>query len=52
MKTTTSLTFNEDQLNMLISSLESEWTDYMDEEELAKHDKLLARIVKAINRLD
>ena len=52
MKTTTSLTFTEDQLYMLMSSLESEWTDHMSEEELAKHDKLHARIVKAINRLD
>lgn len=52
MKSTTTLTLNENQLYMLLNSLEAEWTDHMDGEELAKHDKLHARIVKAINRID
>ena len=50
--TTTTLTLNEDQLYILLFSLESEWTDHMTEEELKAHDKMHARIVKAINRID
>ncbi len=49
---TTTLTLNEDQLYKLLNALEGEWTDHMTEEELKAHDKLHARIVKAINRID
>ena len=49
---TTTLTLKEDQLYILLNSLEAEFTDYMTEEELKAHDKLHARIVKAINRID
>lgn len=52
MTATTTLTLNEDQLYILLNALEGEWTDHMDEKEVAKRDKLIARIVKAINRID
>ena len=48
---TTTLTLTEDQLYILLNALEGEWTDRMDEEELKAHDKLHARIVKAIHRI-
>ena len=50
--TTTTLTLTEDQLYILLNSLEAEWTDHMNEDELKAHDKMHARIVKAINRID
>mgnify|MGYP003119140699 CR=1 FL=1 len=49
---TTTLTLNEDQLIMLLNSMEAEFTDYMNEEELAQHDKLYHRISKALHRLE
>ena len=52
MASTTTLTLTEDQLQLLLSALESEWTDNMSPEELADHDRMHARLVKAINRLD
>ena len=52
MTTTTTLTFNEDQLYVLLTALEGQWTDHMDEEELKAHDKMHARLIKAINRID
>ena len=52
MALTTTLRFTEDQLHILLSSLESEWTDHMSSEELADHDRMHDRIVKALNRLD
>ena len=48
---TTTLTLTEEQLYVLLNSLEGEWTDHMTEDELKRHDKLHARIVKAINRI-
>ena len=48
---TTTLTLNEDQLYILLNALEGEWTDRMDEEELRAHDKMHARIVKALERI-
>ena len=52
MTNTTTLTLTEDQLYILLNSLEAEFTDYMTEEELKAHDKMYARIAKAINRID
>jgi len=52
MAQTTTLKFTEEQLLILLSSLESEHTDYMTDAELAAHDRMHSRIVKAINRLD
>lgn len=48
---TTTLTLNENQLYILLNALEGEWTDHMTEEELKAHDRLHARIVKAIKRI-
>ena len=49
---TTTLTFNEDQLNILLNSMEAEFTDYMTYEELAQHNKLYNRISRALHRLE
>ena len=48
---TTTLTFTEDQLYTLMSSMEAEFTDHMTEEELKAHDKLYARLAKAVERV-
>ena len=50
-RATTTLTFTEDQLYMLMSSMEAEFTDHMAEEELKAHDKLYARLAKAVERV-
>ena len=50
-RSTTTLTLTEDQLFMLINSMESEFTDYMTEDELKQHDKLHARLLKAAERI-
>ena len=52
MALTTTLRFTEDQLHILLSGLEAECTDQLTPEELADHDRMRDRIVKAINRLD
>ena len=49
---TTTLTLTEDQLDMLRSSMEAEITTYYTEDELKAHDKLYARIIKALHRID
>ena len=49
---TTTLTLKEEDLLILLSGMEAEFTGYMSEEELAKHDKMYARLVKAIQRLE
>ena len=49
---TTSLKLKSDDLLILLNSMEAEFTDHMTEEELAKHDKLYARLTKALNRLE
>ena len=51
-RTTSTLTLTEDQLYVLLNALEGEWTDHMTEEQLKQHDKLHARIARAINRID
>ena len=51
MASTTTLTLNEDQLYILLTALEGEWTDRMTADELKAHDKMHARLVRAINRL-
>ena len=48
---TTTLTLKEDDLLILLWSMEAEFTDYMSEEELAKHDKMYARLSKALQRV-
>ena len=50
--TTTTLTLKEDDLLILLNSMEAEFTDYMSEEELAQHDKIYARLSKALQRLE
>ena len=50
-RSTTTLTFTEDQLLMLINSMEAEFTHHMTEDELTQHDKLHARLVKAVERV-
>jgi len=52
MASTTTLRFTEDQLCLLLNALDGVWTDQMTPEELADHDQMLARLVKAINRID
>ena len=49
---TTTLTLKEDDLLILLNSMEVEFTDYMSEEELAQHDKMYARLSKALQRLE
>ena len=49
---TTTLTLKEDDLLILLNSMEAEFTDYMSEEELAQHDKMYARLSKALQRLE
>jgi len=48
---TTTLTFTEDQLYMLMNSMEAEFTNHMTDEELKAHDKLYARLAKAVERV-
>ena len=52
MTSTTALKFTENQLTILLNALEAEHTDFMSPEELAEHDKMHVRLVKAINRLN
>ena len=49
---TTTLTLKEDDLLILLNSMEAEFTDYMSEEELAQHDKMYVRLSKALQRLE
>ncbi len=49
---TTTLTLKADDLLILLNSMEAEFTDYMSEEELAQHDKMYARLSKALQRLE
>ena len=49
--TTTTLTLKEDDLLTLLWSMEAEFTDHMSEEELAQHDKIYARLSKALQRV-
>ena len=49
---TTTLTLKQDDLLMLLNSMEAEFTDYMTEAELAQHDKMYARLSKALQRLE
>jgi len=49
---TTTLTLKEDDLLILLSGMEAEHTDHMSEEELARHDKMYARLFKALQRLE
>ena len=49
---TTTLTLKADDLLILLNSMESEFTDYMTEEELAQHDKIYARLSRALERLE
>ena len=48
---TTTLTFTEDQLYMLMNSMEAEFTNHMTDEELKAHDKLYVRLAKAVERV-
>ena len=48
---TTTLTLKSADLLVLLNSMEAEFTDYMTEEELAQHDKLYARLTKALERI-
>ena len=50
-RSTTTLTLTEDQLYTLMNSMEAEFTDHMAEEELKAHDKLYARLAKAVERV-
>ena len=49
---TTTLTLKQDDLLILLNSMEAEFTDYMTEEELAQHDRMYARLSKALQRLE
>lgn len=49
---TTTLTLKEDDLLILLNSMEAMFTDHMSEEELAQHDKMYARLSKALQRLE
>lgn len=49
---TTTLTLKQDDLLILLNSMEAEFTDYMTEEELAQHDKMYARLSRALGRLE
>ena len=48
---TTTLTLKTADLLILLNSMEAEFTDHMTEEELAQHDKLYARLAKALRRV-
>ena len=49
---TTTLTLKQEDLLILLNSMEAEFTDYMTEDELAQHDKMYARLSKALQRLE
>ena len=48
---TTTLTLKAADLLVLLNSMEAEFTHHMTEEELAQHDKLYARLTKALERI-
>ena len=48
---TTTLTLKTADILILLNSLEAEFTSYMTEEELAQHDKMHARLTKALERI-
>ena len=47
----TTLTLKEADLLVLLNSMEAEFTDYMSKEELAQHDRIHARLTKALDRI-
>jgi len=49
---TTTLRLTEHDILILINSMGAEFTDYMTEEELAKHDKMYQRLYKALERIE
>ena len=49
--TTTTLTLKEADLLILLWAMEGVWTDHMAEDELTQHDKMHARLVKALERI-
>ena len=49
---TTTLRLTEQDVLILINSMSAEFTDYMTEEELAKHDKMYQRLYKALERVE
>ena len=51
-RSTATLTFNQDQLFMLMNSMQREYTDFFTEDELKQHDKLYARLEEAAAGID
>lgn len=51
MTHTTTLTLKAADLLVLLNAMEGEFTDHMNEEELAQHDRVHARLTKALERV-
>lgn len=51
MKNTTTLTFTEDQLLVLLNCVEEKFIDFMPAKEQAEYDKMYTRLANALRRI-